>query len=372
MGLERLNVEVLEVLVAAFGEKPLVTVCVGSTFRIQNTQHFVFSALVGPRIMQERAGRAPARAKIHQVTHGHGSSHSAIHGSVALCLFGLFGGGSQNRPSLTSLSYLNTMHDWIATVREAGVSIDTFLYVEMYTRPKKVAPHMQSYQADLDAHRADMKHEVPAHQLADALRLLRPLRLGLHDTPPLCVRDPSRCGCTAAWPRWLEQRLKLQRCVQLVRAHEAISGHVYGWIAMARADMNILRVAPQALALALRIGTAKDVWVARCSGPPYYGQLDWFALARRDAALEWARVVHAPCAWLRCVGTAVNGTFLMRPQGVPVAVMQNERLLAEWAVARGLSITILNGSLLAPPGAATQACKRLLGYGADARAGYVR
>ena len=61
------------------------------------------------------------------------------------------------------------------------------------------------------------------------------------------------------------------------------------------------------------------------------------------AALEWARVALASCNWLSCVGAAVNGTFrLVRSLNAPPnAVMMNERLLVEWALARRLQVTVL-------------------------------
>ena len=136
---------------------------------------------------------------------------------------------------------------------------------------------------------------------------------------------------------------------------------------MTRLDMDYNRVPPQRFVAALHTRTTvHDVWVSSSAGAPNYGQLDWFAVARHAAALKWASVIDAPCEWLHCVGAAVNGTFLMRPNGQPVATMQNERLLVEWALAQGLHINLLTNIFLSsttwrlkPPGKETQSCHPL-------------
>ena len=298
---------------------------------------------------------------------------SVSHGRalVALCMYGLVNGGTSTQGrSLTSMEHLEAIRSWKANMCEQNVTVDIFLYVEMYTRPAKVASYLQSYQTDYDAHIRDEKSAVPASNLTDALRLLQPIRTGFHNQPPLCVSRPQLCNCTGAWPRWLEQRIKLKKSVGLMLAHEKLSGHRYRWIATTRADMDFMRVPPQHLAAALQAGhDQQGVWVAYCNGPPYYGQLDWFAFTQHDAALEWARVVNAPYSWLRCVGAAVPGTFLMMPTGQPVPKMSNERLLAEWALARGLHINVLTNVFLsssswrlAPPGNETKECNTLSNF----------
>jgi len=75
----------------------------------------------------------------------------------------------QGRPSLSSPPQVEAIRSWT----EANVSIDTCLYVELYKRPTKVAPVLQSCQTDLQASIRDEKVLAPAYDQDDSLRLLQ-------------------------------------------------------------------------------------------------------------------------------------------------------------------------------------------------------
>ena len=139
-------------------------------------------------------------------------------------------------------------------------------------------------------------------------------------------------NCTAAWPRWLEQRLKLQRCVTLVLAHEALSGRRYEWIDMTRwitteCRRNVLsrrftHERPCTICGSARL-QARHV-MGSSTGSPLYGAL---------RLLKWASVIDAPCEWLHRVGAGCEWHIPDAAERATRGDYTNERLLAEWALA---------------------------------------
>lgn len=107
----------------------------------------------GPHVRSRPAvAAALPRTSPQSVRHGYTPhQQSGQHPFLALCLSGLIGGGSQGRPSLTSPLQVEAIRSWTEAVRQPNVSIDTCLYVELYKRPTKVAPVLQSCQIDLHA-----------------------------------------------------------------------------------------------------------------------------------------------------------------------------------------------------------------------------
>lgn len=221
---------------------------------------------------------------------------------------------------------------WADAIRAEGVSVDIFVHTEL----AEYTPKTRGNQAE--AVDGEQLRSVPPIELIGMIRDLHPVKLSLHGEPGFCsVRRHDFCECTRSWPRWLEQQLKVQRCMELVRAYEAETKVPYRWVASMRNDYDMDAPGHNTAA-----GNVVSVMIRDRGRPglvrtkPFhgtghatdYGQADWFWLAQRAAADRMASVLNASCGWLRCMQASYK-----------YEDMANERLLVEWALRGGLSIT---------------------------------
>lgn len=262
--------------------------------------------------------------------------------SAALCLSGLAAHGMVGSHAITEPAQYERLARWVGDIRERGrVRLDVFAHLDLRreARPKTLAT--QGRAVEFGGGRAHARGDddaatgpLPLRVLDGAVQRLRPVNVSLHRDPPFCGgARAAYCNCTRAWPRWLEQMLKRERCMELVRAHERRVGAAYDWVMQMRSDYNTEAPdhASRAVDLVAALTEASpDERLVRTKPhfpPPGYGQMDFFWLSRRAAADTMTSLLHASCAWLRCATAHA-------PQH-----MQNERLLVEWALRGKLRVT---------------------------------
>ena len=271
---------------------------------------------------------------------------------LAVCLTGLIRHGSRANSSLVDRAQLDRLEQWAATIRKGGHLVDFFMYVELHDYPPKQTERktMRYVESSTEPRRA-----TPPHELAAPLSRLRPVKLALHDEQPLCSQPGNNCGCTGAWPRWMETMLKANRCARLIETREQEVKIGYDWVMSMRSDLDVdnpwhRASAEHVLATVSAAAPAAMVFVHPSGPAPGYGQIDWFWVAQRRAALMMASVVTASCDWLRCVWAAENRTVRLVRKLVGL-VMQNERLLVEWALAHDNMLVSMPRSVVPWPSA---------------------
>ena len=249
---------------------------------------------------------------------------------VAFLLSGLLMHGMVGSYALSEPQQIARIKAWIDELRAANVDVDVFVHTELFVHPPKLR---STERVPLDA---SALRSVPPVKLAAMLEALKPVKLSLHHESPFCAqRGRDFCSCTAAWPRWTEQMLKVARCMELVREYERETLMPYSWVISMRGDYNTEAAdhnsaARHVLSVLRTADSPRLVRTKPFAGPAGrfdsgYGQADWFWMAQRSAADTMTSVVNASCAWLRCIH-ATPGSI------------QNERLLVEWALKGGLTI----------------------------------
>ena len=244
--------------------------------------------------------------------------------NAALCLSGLAFHGMVGSSAIVQSAQYTRLFRWVNELKLKKVNIDVFMYLDLRQYRAKTVD-TQSKPVENVSQRPSSTTE-----LTDAVRVLRPVKFLLHEEKPVCMQQAAFCQCTKAWPRWLEQMLKRQRCMELIHNRERETGYRYDWVMQMRSDYNTEAAghasrAPDILA-AMTAGAQHPqvVHTKPFFSPPGYGQMEFFWLSQRRAADTMSSVLNASCAWLQCV-TA------LAPRD-----MQNERLLVEWAHRGGL------------------------------------
>jgi hypothetical protein len=244
--------------------------------------------------------------------------------NAALCLSGLAFHGMVGSSAIVHSAQYTRLSRWINELKLKQVNIDVFMYLDLRQYGAKTVD-TQSKLVETLSLRPSL-----TSQLTDAIRILRPVKFLLHDENPVCLQRAAWCQCTKAWPRWLEQMLKRQRCMEMIRTREHETSYRYDWVMQMRSDYNTeaaghaSRAADIAATMTAGAQHPLVVHTKPFFSPPGYGQMDFFWLSQRRAADTMSSLLNASCAWLQCV-TA------LAPRD-----MQNERLLVEWAHRGGL------------------------------------
>ena len=226
---------------------------------------------------------------------------------------------------------------WLQGLRRE-LDLDVFMHLELYAHPlrskRNDAPGRPVHQ--------EQRSTVPAYSLAGVLEHFKPVKLAVHEEKPYCAQRDNPCRCTITSERWFEGNLKMHRCSKAIRKYEIEQRMRYDWILAMRPEYfgrdhdrhgRPHHTTPADIAAVIahdaEPGYDTTVWaMAHMFRAPAFYTVDWFWMARRQAAFRLMDLVTASCEWHTCV---LNGM-------VPVqrATMANERVLVEWGLRDGL------------------------------------